>query len=343
MYINSHFEPYEITHTTKTYCNVNQYEPFNVLTIDKDSYIVKAVIETSINFEKHIQDNGGVYNLQIGKYSSIAEDILFMIDMNHDYLSVYQGCISEFKNNDTKAKLKRKGQILIQNDCWIGHGATIMSGITIHNGAVVAANAVVTKDVPPYAIVGGNPARIIKYRFDNDTIQKLLEISWWDWSSEQIKERHNDFSGEIENFVNKYYEDAYKRSLNILSYKKINDISEKKYLLLAEASDKYPIYKKIISEFCQNFNNQNHELIIYLDGEENEILNCYEEISDYLEIFKNYNVCIQIVDKNYCSLESLIVNTDVYITNRTDLNIYATCLCDLYNVKYISGVDIPVF
>ncbi len=78
--------------------------------------------------------------------------------------------------------------VKIKNDVWIGAGALIMGGITISDGAVVAAGAVVTKDVPPYAIVGGVPAKVIKYRFDEETIKELLELKWWDLPDEKIKQ-----------------------------------------------------------------------------------------------------------------------------------------------------------
>ena len=74
------------------------------------------------------------------------------------------------------------GRIVIGNDCWIGTRVMVKGGITIHDGAVVAAGSVVTKDVPPYAIVGGNPARIIKMRFDDRIIEKMLQIRWWDYA-----------------------------------------------------------------------------------------------------------------------------------------------------------------
>lgn len=121
--------------------------------------------------------------------------MLFIIDVNHDYKSVSQGCISEFKDYTSISKLKRKGQILIQNDCWIGNGVTIFGGVTVHNDAVIAAGSVVTKDVPPYAIVGGNPARIIKYRFDDDIISKLQSIAWWNWDSQKLKKYQSDKKG----------------------------------------------------------------------------------------------------------------------------------------------------
>ena len=72
------------------------------------------------------------------------------------------------------------GDVVIGNDVWIGSGSTIMSGITISSGAVIAANSHIVKDVPNYAIVGGNPAKVIKYRFPKDTINTLMEIKWWD-------------------------------------------------------------------------------------------------------------------------------------------------------------------
>lgn len=76
---------------------------------------------------------------------------------------------------------------IIENDVWVGARVTLMYEVTIGNGAIVGANALVTKDVPPYAVVGGVPARIIKYRFDPDTIAKLLQIAWWHWPDEKIQ------------------------------------------------------------------------------------------------------------------------------------------------------------
>ena len=80
-----------------------------------------------------------------------------------------------------------KGDIVIGNDVWIGYEAVIMTGVHIGNGAIIAARAVVTKDVPPYTIVGGVPARPIRKRFDEEVIRKLETLQWWDWSVEKIR------------------------------------------------------------------------------------------------------------------------------------------------------------
>lgn len=85
-----------------------------------------------------------------------------------------------------KADFPFCGDNIVGNDVWIGHEAVLMPGITVGSGAIIGTRALVTKDVPPYAIVGGNPAKIIRKRFDDTTIQKLLNIAWWDWSVEQI-------------------------------------------------------------------------------------------------------------------------------------------------------------
>lgn len=84
-----------------------------------------------------------------------------------------------------------KGDIVIGNDVWIGYEAVIMSGVTIGDGAIIGTRAVVTKDVPPYTIVGGVPAKPIRKRFSEDVISCLLEIRWWDWSKERIAENIN--------------------------------------------------------------------------------------------------------------------------------------------------------
>lgn len=88
-----------------------------------------------------------------------------------------------------------RGDTVVGNDVWFGRNCTIMPGIKIGDGAVIAASSVVTQDVPPYAVVGGNPAKIIKYRFSQQVIEQLLEIKWWNWDLEQIKEHHSLLMG----------------------------------------------------------------------------------------------------------------------------------------------------
>ena len=91
----------------------------------------------------------------------------------------------------------------IGNDVWVGENAIILAGVNIGDGAIIGAGAVVTKDVPPYAIVVGVPAKIIKYRFSTDVIKKLLKIKWWDWTDQEISTRYLDFL-DIKIFISKY-------------------------------------------------------------------------------------------------------------------------------------------
>lgn len=343
MYVDLTINPYEVKQTQQLCCNLVPNRQFKVLTIGKDSYIVKAKVETGLDMDSKINQNAGVYNLQIGKYSSLAEDVLFMIDINHDYLSVTQGCVSELKDISAEMKIKRKGQILIENDVWVGHGVTIMNGVTIHNGAVVAANSTVTKDVPPYAIVAGNPAKIVKYRFSENTINKLLKISWWNWSSETITERSEDFKGTISNFVEKYYEEAEEEYCNslLLENPVVTMGSGDKYLLVPDFTDSYLLYLKIIQEFCKHFDKTENQLVIYLEPENVE--GGFKIISRVLEEFEEYTVYIQIIDGTTCNIEQVISNVDRYITDRSIHTMYRVELAERYNIEIISGVDIPVF
>lgn len=89
-----------------------------------------------------------------------------------------------------------KGNIKIGNDVWVGHNATIMSGVTIGDGAIIATNSTVVRDVAPYSIVGGNPAKLIKFRFPEATIEKLLELKWWDWDIEKITKNLSALTGD---------------------------------------------------------------------------------------------------------------------------------------------------
>lgn len=131
--------------------------------------------------------------LQIGKFCSIACGAKFLFNSaNHTLSSLSTYPFPLFfeewgleKKDVTKA-WDNKGDIVIGNDVWIGYEAVILAGVTIGDGAIIGTRAVVTKDVPPYTIVGGVPAKPIKRRFPEETISVLLEIQWWNWSEERI-------------------------------------------------------------------------------------------------------------------------------------------------------------
>ena len=131
--------------------------------------------------------------LIIGKFCSIACGTKFLFNCaNHTLKSLSTYTFPLFyeeweleKSNITTA-WDNKGNIVIGNDVWIGYEAVIMAGVHIGDGAIIAARAVVTKDVPPYTIVGGTPAKEIRKRFDAEVIEQLLIQKWWDWSTDKI-------------------------------------------------------------------------------------------------------------------------------------------------------------
>jgi acetyltransferase-like isoleucine patch superfamily enzyme len=149
----------------------------------------------------------GKNKINIGKYCSIAANCTIFLGGDHrtDWITTYPfGHIHRkvFTNFNGEGHPSTKGDVNIGNDVWIGSSVTIMSGVTIGDGAVVAANSHIVKDVPPYAIVGGNPGRVLKYRFDEHQIEQLLQIQWWNWTDVKINENLPLLcSGDIDNFI----------------------------------------------------------------------------------------------------------------------------------------------
>lgn len=137
-------------------------------------------------------------NLIIGNYCSIAANVTFLLGHDHRV-----DCLSTFPYkteilHEQKSEAISKGDIIIDDDVWIGYGTTIMSGVHIGQGAVIATGAVVTKDVPPYAIAGGVPAKVIKYRFSLDIIERLLKVDYSKLTKEIIREHINELYNELD-------------------------------------------------------------------------------------------------------------------------------------------------
>lgn len=132
--------------------------------------------------------------LYIGKFCSIAQNVTIFLGGNHrlDWVSTYP--FMEFKDFSPNADSisghpSTNGDVVIENDVWLGRGVTIMSGVHIANGAVIATGSIVTKDVGAYEVWGGNPAKLISKRFENNKIDLLLKLNWWDWDIKKIKQK----------------------------------------------------------------------------------------------------------------------------------------------------------
>ena len=183
---------------------------------DRETVYLKNVVENSnieigdytiyndfIHDPREFQQNNVLYHypinkdrLIIGKFCSIACGAKFLFNSaNHKMASLSTYTFPLFfeewglKKENVAQAWDQKGDIMIGNDVWIGYEAVILSVVTIGDGAVIGCRAVVTKDIPPYTIVGGVPAKPIRKRFDEETIKELQKIKWWDWPEEKITEK----------------------------------------------------------------------------------------------------------------------------------------------------------
>ena len=221
------------------FCGNNIYRVDYLESVNlKNAYVVFACDNDSIYMELYNQirmyiDSKRIIELfprfSVGKYSygPITENRIFVASIgafcsfavgaevvgNHDvYISSHEflsfdGCWENHPGYIPDTSVIRPRFILksvIGNDVWIGRNATIIAGVNIGNGAIIGAGAVVTKDVPDYAVVGGVPAHIIRYRYTQEQIKALLEIEWWNWDDDKIREYQADFYLPIDEFIAKH-------------------------------------------------------------------------------------------------------------------------------------------
>jgi virginiamycin A acetyltransferase len=199
---------------------------FNFIFISKKSFIAstakldKAVISGNVQISDYVLIQAGVtmncrsvikvgrysvingpntdfyselHPIVIGSFCSIARNVSFQ-EFTHYSDRVTTHLISKHIFKNSNKDIFSKGPIEVGNDVWIGAHSVVLSGVKIGNGAIVASNSVVNKDIPPYAIVGGSPVKIIKYRFEDEIIELLENIKWWDWNIEKILKNEKLFN-----------------------------------------------------------------------------------------------------------------------------------------------------
>jgi acetyltransferase-like isoleucine patch superfamily enzyme len=155
-------------------------------------------------FDDTVADGLPTDTVEIGQFCSIGQETRIIPSAEHPLdLPTTFPMRTLFTRRDSGVNWDAfaKGPTRIGNDVWIGRRAVIVSGVTVGDGAVIGAGAVVGRDVPPYAVVAGNPASVVRMRFDAPTVERLLALRWWDWSDEKIRAFEPYFYADIETFL----------------------------------------------------------------------------------------------------------------------------------------------
>lgn len=186
--------------------NLKKFDPNNTIW---DKYLVMG--KYSYGTPIIIRTEGDKGNIHIGKFCSVSADVKILIGGEHNTNWITTFPIRIIFNLEGRMKdghPKSKGEVFIGNDVWIGYSSTILSGVKIGDGAVIGARSLVASDVDPYTVVAGNPSKVIRKRFSDEQIQKLLEIKWWDWElSKILNNTHLLCQDNINMFINKFYKD----------------------------------------------------------------------------------------------------------------------------------------
>ena len=223
-------------------------------------------------------------NVLIGRFCSLADDITFFIGLNHVYKNVVttypfddRGIAIDFSawNRPYERHLipnlrqtrDNHYQVIIGNDVWIGNGATIIGGVKIGSGAIIGTNSVVAKDIPPYAIAVGNPARVVKFRFDADTISKFLAIKWWNWDIKKILDNVPQMYC-IEKFLSAHYTPG----MELAPYAEIGG-GERNWSVILQKDEKFirswqifAQYNRSGKELSAAFSNHRKRIPYYFSG-----------------------------------------------------------------------------
>lgn len=347
MYVNVTVRPEEFQDDASIKFRSEAFKSYTGVYVGAHTYIWDMQVDNGIEFEV---GNGSLFhNVQIGRFNSIAHGLKIHVGRNHNIKRVHTGALELFLENkgisqkNMATSFNQKGSVIIQNDVWIGGDVTIVPNVIIRNGAVIARNSHVASDVPPYAIVGGNPAKIIGYRYPQELIKKLQIIQWWYWDHDKLLANAEYFTEDVVGFCDKFFLEANRQYELDLESKTIeND----RYFAFVDWYEAYSSYPFILKQFLSTYaDREDKKLTLFIledvkSGHIEEELflktkGIIENINDSAEYSCKVELCRGGVDE----AKSVFCNCTHYIIARTYHAVMFSCMADLYNMKIISGVD----
>ena len=288
-------------------------------------------------------------HLLLGRFSSLADGLNFLTGVNHSYktVSTYPFDIGEatekifgVAKTAHTFNIPNHYQIIVGHDVWIGYGVTIMGGVKIGNGAVIGAGSVVAKDIPPYAIVVGNPARVIKHRFNEVTIKKLLAVKWWNWSLDKIAD-NLPIMNDVEKFLELHYspeldnfpEDDISRRLSA---------TEDVYHFIADFRAQSPLWSKVVRDFAES-DFKNKLLVIWLgrDATDDDFKSLAKAVNLIGNGVKKNILVVDVEEKNF--LPAALRKATHFITTREMTTLEALDYLWDTDVKIVSALDDGIF
>ena len=297
------------------------YPEMSLLTLGIRSYLVNGIVH-SFTTDAHIL---------IGNYCSLAHMLHFYIGLNHNYHKITSYPLESIDNasNDNKHAEYNHHQIIIGSDVWIGANVQLLGGIHIGNGAVIGAGTVVAKDVPPYAVVVGNPARVIKYRFDEETITRLQRIKWWNWPKENIEtfipQFNDDMTGFLDRFDPGVQKEMYDETAAAVHELRTQDYTVSYFIPDFEIDHPYAVWPRVIDSFLTAYTAEDRVALVLAmpdikdaDAYANAIASRMAEYGKRAPLILTHN-CMENMPFSIAALQS----SSAYITTREPVCSYA--------------------
>ena len=309
------------------------------LSFDNKSVII-TIGEASYVSDASVEYGRSQCHVLIGRYCAIAHRVIFEVGLNHayNYASIYPFDVLQKESNDYW-KESNKNQIIIGNDVWIGCDVIIMGGVHIGNGAVIGAGTVVAKDVPPYSVVVGNPARVIKYRFEPEIIRRLQEIKWWYWPIDEIKAKCSAMK-DVERFLasckNYPVYDCVDDTVQALQILK-ND-GYHIYHMVVDNNVSEPIWSGVLIKYLETFSVHNKVLLVLetpRDGK-NVLL---KEMGKIVEMYGD-NTPIVVPYQHSKEINTALLRlVDTYITTKDESSSIMVDYLSGMNSDIVYGLD----